>query len=124
MLIKKHLLLSAFLILVSGFFILSLPQTANAGLIPISNCCIDHGGLGCDDLTCEDTVCSQDPFCCDIAWDSICAAQANDLCEVCNRIQPVRNVPTMSEWGLIAFAGILGLVGFFYIFTRRKRAAS
>jgi len=30
-----------------------------------------------------------------------------------------RNVPTLSEWGLIAMAGILGLVGFMVI-RRRK----
>jgi len=35
-----------------------------------------------------------------------------------------RPIPTMSEWGLIGTAGILGLIGFFYILTRRKRAIS
>lgn len=34
----------------------------------------------------------------------------------------VRNVPTLSEWGLIAMAGILGLVGFIVI--RRRNAAA
>ena len=33
----------------------------------------------------------------------------------------VTNVPTLSEWGLIAMAGVLGIVGFMVI--RRKRAA-
>ncbi len=35
---------------------------------------------------------------------------------------PPRNVPTLSEWGLIAMAGILGIVGF--IVLRRRRVAA
>ena len=34
----------------------------------------------------------------------------------------IRNVPTLSEWGLIAMAGILGLVGFMVI--RRRQAVA
>ncbi len=34
----------------------------------------------------------------------------------------ISNVPTLSEWGLIAMAGILGLVGFMVI-RRRKVTA-
>ena len=33
-----------------------------------------------------------------------------------------RDVPTLSEWGLIAMAGVLGLVGFMVM--RRKRATA
>lgn len=33
-------------------------------------------------------------------------------------------IPTLSEWGLIAFAGILGLISFYYYFTRRKQVTS
>ncbi len=36
-------------------------------------------------------------------------------------VLPPRNVPTLSEWGLIAMAGILGLVGFMVM--RRRKAA-
>lgn len=35
---------------------------------------------------------------------------------------PPRNVPTLSEWGLIAMAGILGIVGFI-VMRRRKVTA-
>ncbi len=45
-----------------------------------SNCCIPNGGLGCDDPECQALVCGIDPFCCDVAWDGICAAEAADLC--------------------------------------------
>ena len=45
-----------------------------------SNCCIANGGLGCDDEKCEACVCALDAFCCDVAWDGICAAEAADQC--------------------------------------------
>lgn len=35
-------------------------------------------------------------------------------------VQPPRDIPTLSEWGLIAMAGILGIVGF--IVMRRRQA--
>jgi hypothetical protein len=45
-----------------------------------SNCCIANGGLGCDDQVCEDCVCAVDSFCCDVAWDGICADEAAGVC--------------------------------------------
>ena len=33
------------------------------------------------------------------------------------------NVPTLSEWGLIAMAGVLGIVGFIMVMRRRKVTA-
>jgi hypothetical protein len=46
----------------------------------VSNCCEDHGGLGCDNAECQAVVCGADPFCCDVAWDGICAGEAADYC--------------------------------------------
>jgi hypothetical protein len=37
-------------------------------------------------------------------------------------VLPPSNVPTLSEWGLIAMAGVLGIVGFM-VMRRRKVAA-
>jgi hypothetical protein len=50
--------------------------------LPNSNCYFSHGGTGCDDATCEASVCSIDSFCCDVAWDNICADEAVELCPV------------------------------------------
>jgi len=44
------------------------------------NCCEPHGGLGCCNLACEDTVCTIDPTCCDIGWDQGCANLAKNNC--------------------------------------------
>ncbi len=48
-----------------------------------SNCCIANGGLGCDDAGCEGIVCGADAFCCDTSWDSICASEAQAMCDIC-----------------------------------------
>jgi hypothetical protein len=47
------------------------------------DCCSANGTPGCDDVDCCVTVCAADPFCCDVAWDGICADEALDLCIVC-----------------------------------------
>jgi hypothetical protein len=45
-----------------------------------SNCCVAHGGVGCDDAACEVLVCADVPLCCLIGWDINCAVAAADLC--------------------------------------------
>jgi hypothetical protein len=47
------------------------------------DCCAAHAGTGCDDATCEATICAADPFCCDTQWDDICAnaAIASPACQ-------------------------------------------
>ena len=51
-----------------------------------SDCCTPggNGTPGCDDPECEALICGLDSFCCDTSWDTICAAAAADLCEVCS----------------------------------------
>ncbi|MHC4978847.1 MAG: proprotein convertase P-domain-containing protein [Planctomycetota bacterium] len=39
------------------------------------------GNPGCSDPVCEAIVCGVDPFCCDVAWDGICAGEAQELCD-------------------------------------------
>ncbi len=55
-----------------------------------SNCCTEggNGGVGCDDPVCEAQICAIDPFCCDVAWDGICADEAQAACEVCGGMPP------------------------------------
>jgi len=40
------------------------------------DCCAAHRATGCDDAGCEAAICAFDPFCCDTAWDGICADEA------------------------------------------------
>ncbi|MFM1821774.1 MAG: hypothetical protein RI967_40 [Planctomycetota bacterium] len=46
-------------------------------------CCFPHDTANCDDQACCDDVCAIDTTCCEIVWDSICAAIANAECAVC-----------------------------------------
>lgn len=60
-----------------------IPVCGEAGS---GNCCFPNGTPYCDDLDCCEMICNQDPSCCDVAWDSICAATASDPdigCDIC-----------------------------------------
>ena len=53
-----------------------------------------------------------------------CPSGMNSIeCTFINSVipKPVTNIPTLSQWGLIAMAGVLGIVGFFAI---RRRAVT
>jgi hypothetical protein len=43
-------------------------------------CFEPNGTRGCEDPACCDTTCAVDPYCCDVVWDDICAAEASGLC--------------------------------------------
>ncbi len=45
-----------------------------------SNCLVSNSTPGCNNQECQDLVCAQDPFCCNVAWDSQCANTAQTLC--------------------------------------------
>jgi hypothetical protein len=47
------------------------------------SCCLPGQNPGCSNLTVQKCVCEMDPYCCDVAWDSICAGEA-DQCGSCN----------------------------------------
>jgi hypothetical protein len=44
------------------------------------DCFVADGTPGCDDCECCALVCGADPFCCDAAWDGVCAGQAGLVC--------------------------------------------
>ena len=43
-------------------------------------CDVANGTPGCDDASCCEPICAADPYCCDTAWDSICADAASTQC--------------------------------------------
>ena len=53
-----------------------------ACLDSVGNCFINHGGTGCENEDCCIAVCTLDPFCCDVQWDSSCIADAFKLCSI------------------------------------------
>jgi hypothetical protein len=48
-----------------------------------SSCCTEHGGVGCDDSTCETIVCNGNSACCNIGWSESCKVRALEQCSVC-----------------------------------------
>ena len=41
------------------------------------SCCVDSGGAGCTDEACQAAVCELDGYCCETAWDNLCAGCAH-----------------------------------------------
>jgi hypothetical protein len=48
---------------------------------PAAGSCFENNGTpGCNDQTCCELICNADSYCCDTAWDTICANAANTDC--------------------------------------------
>ena len=57
-------------------------DACDAGACPGSGDCFTNTGTpGCADVECCNTVCAVDSYCCDVVWDDICAAKAENLCQ-------------------------------------------
>ena len=64
----------------------------SCGLPTSGDCCVDNGTPGCDDLECCLLVCTGDPFCCDVAWDGICAGEACGPGGLCFQAEPISDL--------------------------------
>jgi hypothetical protein len=53
------------------------------GALPAGDCCVAHGGLGCDDPGVEACVCALDDICCSSGWDDICVQEAGQCGAPC-----------------------------------------
>ena len=115
--IKDRISLFLAVFLTIGFLFVALPEKGYAGIdmLPSNFDCCSNGS------ECFDNV--------DSPGDKIpCPKEGvpeeGAVCSVSNQCVPYvqQNVPTISEWGLITMAGILGLVGFMVI--RRKKVTT
>lgn len=98
-------------------FVIAFPGYGNAQDLDIG-CCQYEGLEG--QQTCFQT---EGPQACPQFFEPFVGFFDNQECTdsgVCT--VPERAVPTMSEWGMIATAGVLGIIGFIAI-RRRKLAA-
>lgn len=43
-------------------------------------CFMPNRTRGCDRVTCCDLVCTDDPYCCEVEWDEVCAEEASGRC--------------------------------------------
>jgi len=113
MMIKNRISLFVATFLVIGFFFLALPEKGYSGvsLDPPRGCCQAEGSC----FNVRTLVCISEPPSIGPFVGEFCNEET-DLC-----MAPPA-VPTLSEWGLITMAGILGIVGFMVI-RRRKVTA-
>ena len=109
-------IVSTFIIVLTLF--VAIPDTALAqgppGPPTILGCCQFAGG--CENtglLECNNTFGSQGWF---------LGEMCNEETELCPSSVITRNVPTLSQWGLIALAGVLGILAFIGI-RRKKQTA-
>jgi hypothetical protein len=60
------------------------PKCDECGEFSCGDCCDATFQPGCNDAACCQLVCNDiDPFCCEVAWDGICANIAEDVCGIC-----------------------------------------
>lgn len=112
----KHIILFMMVLLTAGFFFLAAPEQSHAGFAQIQvTCCQQEGSCydnseGGGALACPNGMFVDGAVCNET--DGVCVAQSAS----------VNPVPTLSEWGLIAMAGVLGIVG--YLVVRRRRVSA
>ena len=76
--------------------------------VTTKSCCQTSLEPSCCNAVIADCVCLNDPFCCDIAWDSACVEQAQTTCGGCEGCSPKPNVcgwqSTLGRYGCQASA--------------------
>lgn len=104
--------------LIAGFFFLTVPEKAFAGMaVPATGCCITPIG-DCTNFGDELVSCLAES----VVQNGTCTFEGPG--GVCTNLIAISTpVPTMSEWGLIATALVLAIVGAGYIMLRRKKAS-
>jgi len=119
------LFLATFLII--GLFFLALPEDGYSGVLipggppccdlPVIDRCVggEQAALNCQATFCEELGC-------EFIEDAICVEEDEILTGSCVELQSVSAIPTLSEWGMITIAVVLGIVGIigFMVIRRRK----
>ena len=119
-------------VIVFSLLFLSFPNSSNAGtptfppitFAPVESGCCQYIGTGLENQgqdLCENLV---GFFSCPRLLDAnFVGFAANQTCnETSGRCEVARNVPTLSEYGLIVMAVVMGFLG--YILLRRKKATA
>jgi len=111
---RNMLLLAAFI--TAGFLFLAATEEGNAGTPSMDLTCCQLEG------SCFDNSGGLPPMRClieDLREGEFCN---EDLGLCSGLISNPSPIPTLSEWGLIAMAGVLGIVG--YLIIRRRRVSA
>lgn len=76
----------------------------SCGAALTGSCYATHENPHCDDLTCCDTICAFDSYCCQTQWDTICVNEALDYCEVNVLAGPIVNPANGNAYYLLSLA--------------------
>ena len=103
--------------LIVGFSFLALPEKGFAGLaVPSTGCCITPIG-DCTNFDGDAVACLAET----VLESGTCTFEGPG--GICANLEPISTpIPTMSEWGLLAFAGIAGIASLIVIRRRAKTA--
>jgi hypothetical protein len=102
----------------TGFFFIAAPDQSRAGVAQINERCCQFAPDDCIDFS--DLEPGQACNSANIVDNASCNEQTG-MCV--QQVAPIASpIPTLSEWGLIAMAGVLGIVG--YIIIRRRRVSA
>ena len=126
MTIINKLSVSVIALFIVSVMFLTMPQDVYAGTNgSLIGCCQFDGreepaemALNSEVFECADDVTSGE--CSEEGGMLILGATCNESTGMCSG--GVRDVPTMSEWGLIGTAVVLGFIGFIYV--RRRKATA
>ena len=112
--------LAAFLVVTLLFI---AQANAGSGIPPANPGCCQYGLEG-GELFCFNSdfgECKSPPD--NTSFDGFFEGEScNSETGVCSGINKINEVPTLSEWGLIAMAGVLGIIGFMVV--RRRKAVA
>ena len=98
-----------------GFVFLALSDEGFAGVMPIPIACCQQEG-SCFDVTEGPEACAGGVF-----VDNALCSELTGQCV--GGGQEVSSIPTLSEWGMMAAAAGIALIGVFYALRRRKASA-
>jgi hypothetical protein len=114
--------LAAFLVVGLLFFSLSQDVRAGGPMPPIEPGCCQYG-LEFGELSCFDSESGLCKIPEGASFDGFFEGEScNKDTGLCTGINKINEVPTLSEWGLIAMAGVLGIIGFMLV--RRRKATA
>jgi hypothetical protein len=111
--LRKQCLLFLAVLLTSCLFFLAATEKSFSGMPPIGTDCCEANG-SCFNLT---------PLqeCLGEVFEGASCNEQTGMCV--QRVAPIASpIPTLSEWGLIAMAAVLGIAG--YLIVRRRRVST
>ncbi len=117
--IKNRISLFVATFLIVGFFFLALPDKGYSQEIVLG--CCQYTGVQGGNICLRSSSSGQCKRLINFTFDGFFEGETcNEQTGYC--IDPIPTVPTLSEWGLIAMASILGIVG--YMVIRRRKVTA